>query len=384
MTKSLTKLWLQGLKRLMTGAPAIPAAHLRQAAKLKKRKRAATTEPVRRTAEREARGTREPRESRVRPRAGAWAKGQWTRSFHSAPPSPGRLVNHLSYGLYIPPRAASARGPLPLLVMLHGCKQTIDELAMGTRMNLLADKNGFAVVYPEQSKHAHAHRCWHWYDDRETAGLGEARAIVSLVDALVAHHRIDPERVYLAGISAGAGLASLLALHYPERFAAVALHSAPALGEAHSGMTAMDVMRRGARRDPIGLVDAMVETGTYPGMPAIIVHGEADRVVAPKNAEQVGLAFLRLNGFVDAEGAWMTGSTREAREAGAEIHDYLVGSRRVVTVCRIAGLGHAWAGGDEAVPFHSRTGPDASAMIWAFLREHRRRLPAAARRLAAR
>ena len=393
MTKSLTKLWLQGLKRLMTSVAATQAGHLRQATKpkakpktkTKKRTRSATADSVRSTREREARGPREVRESRVRPRAGAWAKGEWTRSYHSAPPLPGRLVNHLSYGLYIPPEPApAARGPMPLLVMLHGCKQTIDQLAMGTRMNLLADKNGYAVVYPEQSKHAHAHRCWHWYDDRETAGLGEARAVVSLVDSLIAHHGIDPERVYLAGISAGAGLVSLLALHYPDRFAAVALHSAPALGEAHSGMTAMDVMRRGARRDPIALVDAMVQNEIYPGMPAIIVHGEADRVVAPKNAEQLGLAFLRLNGFIDAEGVWMTGSTREVSEGGAEIHNYLIGSRRVVTVCRIAGLGHAWAGGDEAVPFHSPMGPDASAMIWAFLREHRRRLPAAARKFAAR
>src|SRR5260370_33122540 len=111
------------------------------------------------------------RESRVGPRAAAWAGGNWTRSFHSAAPQPGRLVNHLSYGLYVPP--VRAPGPMPLLVMLHGCKQTIDEFAEGTRMNLLADANGFAVVYPEQSKHVHAHRCWHWYDDRDVAGRGE-------------------------------------------------------------------------------------------------------------------------------------------------------------------------------------------------------------------
>jgi len=385
MTKSLTKLWLQGLKRLMNGVPNAQAEYLRELTKKKRRKRAA---PVRRTSERPAPAARtardpaEARESRVRPRAGAWTKGDWTRSYHSAPPQPGRLVNHLSYGLYIP--RAAARKPMPLVVMLHGCKQTIDEFALGTRMNLVADANGFAVVYPEQSKHAHAHRCWHWYDDRDTAGLGEARAIVSLVDSLIEHHGVDPERVYLAGLSAGAGLASLLALHYPERFAAVALHSAPALGEAHSGMTAMDVMRRGVRRDPIVLVDALVDTARYLGMPAIIVHGDADHVVASKNAEQLSLAFLRLNGLVDEKGALVDGTMNETNKGGARIHDYLTGNRTTVRLCRVAGLGHAWAGGDEAVPFHSNTGPDASTMIWAFLRDHRRRRPAAARRAAAR
>ncbi|WP_206957168.1 extracellular catalytic domain type 1 short-chain-length polyhydroxyalkanoate depolymerase [Trinickia acidisoli] len=378
MTKSLTKLWLQGLKRLMSSVPAAQAEYLRDVTKKKRRTRA---DSVRRAPARDRQGARESRESRVRPRAGAWTKGDWTRSYHSAPPLPGRLVNHLSYGLYVPP--TKAQRPMPLLVMLHGCKQTIDEFATGTRMNLVADKNGFAVVYPEQSKHAHAHRCWHWYDDRE-AGLGEARAVVSLVDALIEHQGFDPERVYLAGVSAGAGLASLLALHYPERFAAVALHSAPVLGEAHSGITAMDVMRRGARHDPIALIDAMVDTASYPGMPAIIVHGDADHVVAPKNAEQLGLAFLRLNGFIDREGAWIAGSLHETHEGTAQLHDYSMSGRRVVRVCRVAGLGHAWAGGDEAVPFHSEHGPDASAMIWAFLRDQRRRSSAAGRRAAAR
>jgi poly(hydroxyalkanoate) depolymerase family esterase len=380
MTKSLTKLWLQGLKRMMT----IPTA---QPTKPKRRKRAdsARRAPQRAApAPRETREPREPRESRVRPRAGAWTKGQWTRSYHSAPPLPGRLVNHLSYGLYVPPTAGKGNGTTPLIVMLHGCNQTIDEFATGTRMNLVADRNGFAVVYPEQSKHAHAHRCWHWYDDRDTAGLGEARAVLSLVDSLIEHHGIDPERVYLAGLSAGAGLASLLALYYPERFAGIALHSGPALGEAHSGMTAMDVMRRGVRGDPISRVDAIVDVARYPGMPAIIVHGDADRVVAPKNAEQLGLAFLRLNGFLDPAGSWVAGTQRETHEGLAQLNDYLLGNRRVVRVCRVERLGHAWAGGDEAVPFHSETGPDASALIWAFLRDQRRRPRATARRAAAR
>lgn len=373
MTKSLTKIWLRGVKRLMTSLPAVQADYLRTVTKKKRRSRA---DPARPSA------PREPHESRVRPRAAAWAKGNWTRSYHSAPPSPGRLVNHLSYGLYVPP--AKAERPMPLIVMLHGCKQTIDEFAAGTRMNLLADASGFAVVYPEQSKHAHAHRCWHWYDDGDTGGRGEARAVASLVDALVDEHGFDPERVYVAGLSAGAGLATLLALHYPERFAAVGLHSAPAFGEAHSGITAMDVMRRGARRDPVALVNDAVDVAAYPGMPAIIVHGDTDHVVAPKNAEQLSLEFLRLNGFIDAAGASVAGTLRETREAGMVTHDYLMSGRRVVRLCHVAELGHAWAGGDDAVPFHSRKGPNASALLWEFFRYQRRRQTAVASAGAAR
>jgi poly(hydroxyalkanoate) depolymerase family esterase len=379
MTKSFSKIWLRGFQRLVSSLPAVQAEYLRSVTKKKRRSRpeAKKSSPV-------ARQARESRESLVRPRATAWIKGTWTRSFHSAPPLPGRLVNHLSYGLYVPP--AKSVGSMPLVVMLHGCKQTIDEFAAGTRMNLIADTHGFAVVYPEQSKHVHAHRCWHWYDDRDAGGRGEARSVVSLVDALVDEHGFDPERVYVAGMSAGAGLVSLLALHYPERFAAVGFHSAPAFGEAHSTITAMDVMRRGAHHDPVALVDAAADVAVYPGMPAVVVHGEDDHVVAPKNADQLVLEFLRLNGFVDAAGAWITGTLRETREAGAVTHDYLLAGRRVVRFCRVAGLGHAWAGGDETVPFHSRKGPDASALFWEFFRSQRRRqtLTVLARSAAAR
>jgi poly(hydroxyalkanoate) depolymerase family esterase len=381
MTKSLTKIWLGGLKRLL----AIQTEHARKTTKRASTRLAPPVEkPSRKVRESRAAETGSPavrkssaaetasptlRESRVRPRAAAWAAGSWTRSFHSAPPAEGRFVNHLSYGLYVPPGGTSER--MPLVVMLHGCKQTIDEFAQGTRMNLLADKFGFAVAYPEQSKHEHAHRCWHWYDDRDQAGRGEARAVASLVDALVDEHGFDGERVYLAGLSAGAGLATLLAFHFPERFAAVGLHSGPAFGEAHSGITAMDVMRRGAHLDPVSLVDKAADVATYRGMPAVIVHGDADRVVAPKNAEQLTMEFLRLNRFVDRAGGWMAGKVREEHKEDVFIRDYLLGGRRVVRLCRVPGLGHAWAGGDDAVPFHSSKGPNASALFWEFFKHQR-------------
>ncbi|EDZ99057.1 esterase, PHB depolymerase family [Burkholderia sp. H160] len=375
MAKSLSKIWLRGFKRLL----AIQTEHAQKTAKRAQTRpaRAATakasskTHPLKPAAALRTPTKREaPRESRVRPRAAAWASGAWTRSFHSAPAAPGRLVNHLQYGLYIP--SGHAHEALPLVVMLHGCTQSIDEFAEGTRMNLLADRYGFAVVYPEQSKHAHSHRCWHWYDAGDNAGGGEARAVVSLVDALVEQHGFDRERVYVAGISAGAGLTALLAVKYPEHFAAVALHSGPAFGEARSGVAAMDVMRRGARRDPVELVDETTNVAQYPGMPALIVHGDADHVVTPVNADQLATQFLRLNRLIDANGARKTGETREDRKNGVVTRDYLRGGRRVVRVCRVQGLGHAWAGGDDALPFHSSKGPDASAMLWEFFRHQRR------------
>jgi poly(hydroxyalkanoate) depolymerase family esterase len=374
MSKSLTKLWLRGLRRLVAGqVDAIRSPKPRAAAKparvkttkSKLKPRTAAKAPVAPSAA--ARPA--VRESRVRPRASAWARGKWARSYHSAPPTAGRFVNHMSYALYMPPKAGSE--PMPLVVMLHGCKQNADEFAQGTRINLLADRYGFAVLFPEQSKHDHAHRCWRWYDDAGSGG-GEATSVVSLVNAVVEQHDLDAERVYVAGMSAGAGLAALLAVRYPHMFAAVGLHSGVVFGEARSAIGAMDVMRRGARSDPVALIDAAVDVRDYPGMPAIIVHGELDSVVTAANAAQLAKQFLRLNGFIDAAGNRRAGEAREEKHPDGVVTDYFKNSRRVVKTSIVRGLGHSWAGGDDTVAFHSSKGPDSAAVMWEFFKHQRR------------
>jgi poly(hydroxyalkanoate) depolymerase family esterase len=387
MSKSLTKLWLRGLRRLVAGqADVIRAAKPRPAAKPTRVKTAKSVKSTLKSATlksgaaRKAAGTPRAgasastrpsvRESRVRPRASAWARGKWARSYHSAPPTAGRFVNHLSYALYMPPKTSLE--PMPLVVMLHGCKQNADEFAQGTRINLLADKFGFAVLFPEQSKHDHAHRCWRWYDDSGSGGGGEAASIISLVKAAVTEHDLDAERVYLAGMSAGAGLAALLAIRYPQVFAAVGLHSGPVFGEATSAIGAMDVMRRGSRTDPISLIDAALDVRDYPGMPAIIVHGELDSVVSAENAGQLAKQFLRLNGFVDAAGNRRAGEAREDTLADGVVTDYIKNGRRVVKTSIVRGLGHAWAGGDDTVAFHSSKGPDSGAVMWDFFKYQKR------------
>jgi poly(hydroxyalkanoate) depolymerase family esterase len=409
MPKSFASIWLRGIKRLMK-------IEVERLAALDKRRRKATRETKPVTAAdklkadtartRAARATSaakaatlcgdanassalRPRlpaieRSGVGPRAGAGTQGTWIRSYFSAPPAAGDLINHLAYGLYLPTGRRTDR--LSLIVMLHGCKQNIEEFARGTRMNLLADQHSFAVLYPEQSKHAHAHRCWRWYDDSPRAGGKEATSIAALVRKTVIEHRLDPTRVYVAGLSAGAGMAGVLAMRYPQLFAAVALHSGVVFGEAHNAVGAVSVMRRGARGDPVTLVADAHAAARHPGMPALIVHGGADGVVAPVNADHLEQQFLQLNGALDADGQLAHGvrvnhvdSVARGRASGVRVvrRDFSIGNRVIVRTCRVAGLMHAWSGGDDALPFHASRGPNASALMWDFFRTHRRLEPVA-------
>ncbi len=176
--------------------------------------------------------------------------------------------------------------------------------------------------------------------------------------AIVVEHELDAERVYLAGMPAGAGLAALLAVRYPQVFAAIGLRSGPVFGEARSAIGAMDVMRRGSRTDPIVLIDAALDVRDYPGMPAVIVHGEFDSVVTAANAEQLTKQFLRLNNFVDAAGNCRAGEARKETHPDGVVTDYVKNGRRVVKTSIVRGLGHSWAGGDGygGVPFIEKTG----------------------------
>ncbi len=351
MIKNLTKIWLGNMKRVLHSRP-------------KPEHEAswnATVEPF--TTPFSKAPLAKERESPIGP-----AQGTWTRNTHPMPPTADHLTHHLTYGLYVPPNVRTTG--LPLVVMLHGCKQDIDQFARGTRMNLLADQHHFAVLYPEQSRHPHG--CWHWFNDSESGGRGEARAVATLIDTLISQHGFDATRVYAAGLSAGAGLTALLALYFPHYFAAVAMHSGPAFGEAHSSITAMDVMRRGVRQNPAALADACVELSTYPGMPSFILHGNADYIVAPQNAKQLTIEFLRLNNMTDASGMLKNAQAIETECNGALTRDYLQDGRLVVRTCDIPKLGHAWSGGDGTVPFHASSGPDASALIWSFFAPYRR------------
>jgi poly(hydroxyalkanoate) depolymerase family esterase len=354
MPRKKTSVWLSGLDLLA---------------------RMSGTRPKKKPVARKSAPVKSPSVKRPATRAQpAGTAGRWIRSYHSAPPLAGHLVNHLSYALYLPASAASGVG-VPLVVILHGCKQTAESFAAGTRICRLAERSGFAVLLPEQAKTAHAQRCWHWHDDH---GQSEAPAVVSLVDAIVRQHGFDRERVYLAGISAGAGLAAALGMHYPSHFAAVGLHSGPVYGAARSTMTAVNVMRRGSREEPASLIDASIDVATHPGMPAIVVHGDVDAVVAQRNAVQLGVQFARVNRMIDAQGDLRAGEIRSYSRDAVEYTDYVKAGKLVVRVCIVQGLGHAWSGGDPREPFHSARGPDATAMLWQFFRRQRRRVGIAA------
>lgn len=262
------------------------------------------------------------------------------------------------YRLFKPPGVRRTER-LPLVVMLHGCGQDAEALAASSQMNRVAVRERFLVLYPEQDRLSNAQGCWNWYDTRSGQAQREADTLNATIDQVCLKQAVDPDRIALAGLSAGAGMAALLATRRPARFRAIAMHSGIAPGVAHSQATALSAML-GRRAAAVPL--APLAAGMH--LPALLViQGRADPVVAPANGAEAARLWATREGA--QPGAPRT-VQRGARYA-ATITDYRTRGRLVATLCEVDGLGHAWSGGAADRAYSDPKGPDASRMIWAFV-----------------
>lgn len=315
------------------------------------------------------------------------------RLLRRAPPRPGHYVagHKLSihgllhaapwiwparkYLLYLP-AGYGAWKRRPLVVLIHGCKQTPEELAAATRIAALADEYGWLVLLPRQSGKANSWSCWNWFDPATGAGRGEAAIVAAQVRAVRRRFRVDRRRVFVAGLSAGGALAATLGARHPAMFAGVFVHSGLACGAASSAMSAMQVMKRGPDTDSqhIGAEARAAADGAPVRLPLFVVHGEDDRVVAQENAFQLVRQYLALNGRAIPDGPASLlpppdAETSVALEDGRTMHvaEFRDGRRVVVRLVRVPGLGHAWSGGDAAYPFNDPKPPDATALLGEFV-----------------
>ena len=284
------------------------------------------------------------------------------------------LPRERAYRLYVPSRLKNGE-PLPLVVMIHGCRQTAEAFERGTRMNTIADRAGFAVLCPDQATFANIRRCWNWFEPNTAAGNGECAIILEMVKAANQHVTLDRSRVYVAGMSSGGALAALLAFHHPDVFAAAAVHSGLPPMMPPSAAAAISAMEKGVRIDPEALADSYWNTHEVPPPPLIILHGNADETVTSLNA--TGLMNIWQKLLESAPQAVQL--AREEREfpsaessrAYSQI-DLRREGRIVVRSLRIHGLAHAWSGGDHELQFNDGKGPDASVAIWKFFERQRR------------
>jgi poly(hydroxyalkanoate) depolymerase family esterase len=274
-----------------------------------------------------------------------------------------------SYKLYIP--SGYVGQTLPLLVMLHGCTQTAADFAAGTRMNVFADGEIFLVVYPEQPAAANHSRCWNWFQASEQQrGAGEPSLIAGITQQIMSAYHVDSSRVYVAGLSAGGAMAAVMAATYPDLYAAVGVHSGLAYGAAHDLPSAFAAMKQKTLRPGRALAAAV---------PLIVFHGDCDPTVAPANADRLIDQWLQANGTGPHSAGKPTHDATVERGQVTGGHAYTrviyhdAGGRAMAERWIVHQAGHAWCGGSPAGSSTDPQGPDASAEMVRFFRQHRDR-----------
>ena len=256
------------------------------------------------------------------------------------------------YKLYVP--AAFDGQAMPLVVMLHGCTQSPDDFAAGTRMNDLAEAHGFFVAYPAQAAAANPSRCWNWFNAADQQrDKGEPALIAGLTHEIMARCPVDAKRVFIAGLSAGGAAAAVMGQAYPELYTAVGVHSGLACGAARDFASAFRAMQQGGQ--------GRAETQVF--RPTIVFHGDGDATVHPMNGGHVidqARHAVRLKTLTETGKAGGRSYTRvtEIDEKGTPRLEQWT----------IHGAGHAWSGGSPVGSYTDANGPDASyEMIRFFL-----------------
>ncbi len=197
--------------------------------------------------------------------------------------NPGALVAKT----YVPHTLAKGA---PLVVVLHGCTQNASLYNRGSGWSELADRHGFAVLFPEQTRSNNHNLCFNWYQSADRRrGQGEPASIAQMVRHMVATHGLDPARVYVNGLSAGGAMAAVMLATHPELFAGGAIIAGLPFAVAEGVPQALERMRGQGMPSRRALASKIANASDHDGpWPTLSVwHGTADSLVVPANADVI-------------------------------------------------------------------------------------------------
>jgi poly(hydroxyalkanoate) depolymerase family esterase len=263
-----------------------------------------------------------------------------------------------AYRLFIPSRYQER--PLPLIVMLHGCTQSPDDFAAGTRMNFIGEEQDCFVVYPAQPSQANQAKCWNWFrTGDQQRGKGEPSLIAGITRQIMDDYLVDRKRVYVGGLSAGAAAAAIMGATYSDLYAAIGIHSGLACGVATDLPSALAAMRQGRS-------DQKVIFGDRALVPTIVFHGDRDTTVHPNNGDQILEQSVRtMSAQKEVHHGQVPGGHAYTRTVLID-----ASGRGMLEHWNIHGAGHAWSGGSPAGSYTDPRGPDATKEMLRFFLEH--------------
>ena len=270
------------------------------------------------------------------------------------------------YKLYVPSGYRPGQ-PVPLLIMLHGCTQSPDDFAAGTRMNAAAEEHTCLVAYPGQTSSANMHKCWNWFSEGDQQrDQGEPSLIAGITREVMRDYSVDPRRVYVAGLSAGGAAAAIMGHAYPDLYAAIGVHSGLACGAASDMPSAFAAMQRGSGGSAHRAAGASRSGARLPVVPTIVFHGDRDTTVNLRNGDAVVAQSAQAATLsTQVEQGQVPSGHAFTRTLNTDANGQSVAEQWVVH-----GAGHAWFGGCPAGSYTDPRGPDATREMLRFFLEH--------------
>jgi poly(hydroxyalkanoate) depolymerase family esterase len=275
----------------------------------------------------------------------------------------------------------SSPGKKPLLVLLHGCKQNPNLILEGTGLEYAALKYDFVVMAPEQSVINNIDHCWNWFLDinQVRSSFNEMGQIIGAIEAMVATRKVDRERIYLAGMSAGGVMAHNLSVCYPDYFSAVAIHSGLAYKVAENVYEAQTVLTASQLKSPNYLGEAAFECSRDVSKKRlkqmILIHGNKDPRVDPYHMElisktnEVMLDYRDDNNRNNSVKVIVKTSELKARNGYSVVRTVKTYPAMNFTEQSflVKGMAHAWGGGKPVSANFDPKAPSSTDLILNFL-----------------
>lgn len=277
-----------------------------------------------------------------------------------------------AYGALIYTPANLKADKANLVVVIHGCLQSPESMALGTGWNQIADKNNLVILYPQIPEGSNPIGCWNWYlPENQRADMGQLKILYDQIKSVQSLLQLKDPNIYLAGISSGATTVAGLISCFPNEFTAAGIHSAPSYGLASNLFQSDRVLKEGP---PENRPQTPCRPQDFKGS-VILIHGAEDKMVNPKNTAQV---------IADFASGTKSLPPKEMKEGSIsyQVIDYWDSNSVKLRFVNLEGIGHSWAGfvknlrygsllGPDSknptqVPFFNKDGPSSTNLMWEF------------------
>lgn len=279
------------------------------------------------------------------------------------PPGLNPQSRERAYRLYVP-KGHDASKPSALLVVLHGCHQTHEDIQKITGFDAIADREQFLVLYPYVTSYSgyRARECWGWWiKSHRTRGRGEAEDIWRIVDQVQQDYAVDPSRRYICGLSSGGAMAVNCLVAHPDRFAGGTSVAGLAYGESPSAVkgSAFSIPRYNSLQRLSSVTRKNLSGAAPPNL--LIVHSDGDQVVSTKATDNLEESWKQVADLDEAANEWQIEG--ELADTPWQMHGFTQDKQHRLIRLNTHGFPHSWLGGPEG----QHSSPDApciSELIW--------------------